>query len=65
MLTTLSAELFWRGMNMTGKWQHHSLYSCNLTHIGCKNVGGMVKIRDKHTLHSLVFGAARVALQRG
>lgn len=49
---------------MTGKWKHHSLYGCNLTYIGCKTVGGMVKMRDKHTLHSLVFGVARVAFQR-
>lgn len=64
MLNTLNAELFLGGINMTGKWKHHSLYGCNLTYIGCKTVGGMVKMRDKHTLHSLVFGVARVAFQR-
>jgi len=59
MLSTLNAELFWRGMNMTGKWQHHCLF----VYIGCKTVGGMVKMRDKHTLHSLVFGIARITFQ--
>jgi len=64
MLSTLNAELFWKGMNMTGKWQHRCLYACNLTYIGCKTVGGMVKMHDKHTLHSLVFGVRRVTFQK-
>ena len=44
---------------MTGKWQHHCLYACNLIYIGRKTEGGTVKMRDKHT----VFAVARVTFQ--